>query len=126
MRRHVAWLPEVGFVISFAALFVTLSITSDVFLTWTNLANILDQWAPVGIMACAATLVVIAGGFDLSVGAIYAVAGITAAKIADATSPELGFLAGRPRRPGARPRQRPPRDGRPHQLLHRHARHRAS
>ena len=94
VRRHVAWLPEVGFVISFAALFVTLSITSDVFLTWTNLANILDQWAPVGIMACAATLVVIAGGFDLSVGAIYAVAGITAAKIANATSPELGFLAG--------------------------------
>ena len=28
----------------------------------------------------------------------------------------------RRRRPGARPRQRPPRDGRPHQLLHRHAR----
>ena len=34
------------------------------------------------------TLVIIAGGFDLSVGAIFAVAGITAAKVANATSPE--------------------------------------
>jgi ribose transport system permease protein len=87
-------LREFGFVASFVTLFVALSIASDVFLTWTNLVNILDQWAPVGIMACAATLVIIAGGFDLSVGAIFAVAGITAAKVASATSPELGFLAG--------------------------------
>ena len=63
----------------------------DVFLTWANLTNILDQWAPVGIMACAATLVIIAGGFDLSVGAIFAVAGIVAAKLAQHDArPRLG------------------------------------
>jgi ribose transport system permease protein len=93
-RPHLGWLREFGFAASFIALFVALSVSSDVFLTWTNLVNILDQWAPVGIMACAATLVIIAGGFDLSAGAIFAVAGITAAKVANATSPELGFLAG--------------------------------
>ena len=91
---RLAWLRDFGIVASFGALFLALSIASDAFLTWTNLANVLDQWAPVGIMACAATLVIIAGGFDLSVGAIFAVAGITAAKVANATSPELGFLAG--------------------------------
>ena len=86
-------LRDYGIVVSFVALFVTLSIASDVFLTWANLTNILDQWAPVGIMACAATLVIIAGSFDLSVGAIFAVAGIIAAKLANTTSPTLGFLA---------------------------------
>jgi ribose transport system permease protein len=91
---RLGWLRDFGIVVSFVALFAALSIASDVFLTWTNLVNILDQWAPVGIMACAATLVIIAGGFDLSVGAIFAVAGITAAKVANATSPEIGFLAG--------------------------------
>lgn len=87
-------LRDLGIVASCAVLFVALSLASDVFLTWTNLVNVLDQWAPVGIMACAATLVITAGGFDLSVGAISAVAGITAAKVANGSSPELGFLAG--------------------------------
>ena len=86
-------LRDYGIVVSFVALFVTLSLASDVFLTWANLTNILDQWAPVGIMACAATLVIIAGGFDLSVGAIFAVAGIIAAKLANTSSPTLAFLA---------------------------------
>lgn len=88
VRSRVGWLRDYGIVASFVALFIALSIASDVFLTWTNIVNVLDQWAPVGIMACAATLVIIAGGFDLSVGAIFAVAGITAAKVANATSPE--------------------------------------
>jgi ribose transport system permease protein len=87
-------LRDFGIVVSFAVLFVTLSVASDVFLTRTNLLNILDQWAPVGIVACAATLVITAGGFDLSVGAISAVAGITAAKVANGTSPSIGLLAG--------------------------------
>ena len=86
-------LRDYGIVVSFVALFVTLSLASDVFLTWANLTNILDQWAPIGIMACAATLVIVAGGFDLSVGAIFAVAGIVAAKVANTSSPTLGFLA---------------------------------
>jgi ribose transport system permease protein len=88
------WVRDFGILASVAALFVALSIASEAFLTWTNLVNILDQWAPVGIMACAATLVIIAGGFDLSVGAVFAVAGLTAAKLANVTSPEVGFFGG--------------------------------
>ncbi len=61
------------------ALFVTLSATSSVFLTWDNMFNILDQNAGVGIIAVGSTLVFIAGGFDLSVGAIFSIAGVVAA-----------------------------------------------
>jgi ribose transport system permease protein len=65
---------------------ITLSISSDVFLTSTNLLNVLEQVAPVGIIACALTFVLISGEFDLSAGAIYALTGVIAAKLA----PDLG------------------------------------
>jgi ribose transport system permease protein len=85
---------DYGVVISFIVLFVALSIASPAFLSSRNLLNILDQSAPVGIIACAATLVIIAGGFDLSAGAIFALAGVVAAKIAVATDPIVGILFG--------------------------------
>lgn len=78
-RLRVAKVRDYGIVLAFAALFITLAATSDVFLTERNLLNILDQNAPVGIMAVGSTLVFIAGGFDLSIGSIYAIAGVTAA-----------------------------------------------
>ncbi|HUJ07273.1 MAG TPA: ABC transporter permease, partial [Streptosporangiaceae bacterium] len=67
-----------GIVIPFAALFIVLSITSEPFLTRVNLLDILDQQASTLIIAAAGTLVLVAGGIDLSVGAIYALAGVTA------------------------------------------------
>jgi ribose transport system permease protein len=72
-------LREYGIVISFLALFVTLSLTSNVFFTRINLLNILDQWSSTLIIAVAGTLVIIAGGFDLSVGSIFGVSGVVAA-----------------------------------------------
>jgi ribose transport system permease protein len=78
--------------LTFVVLFVALSIASPAFLTTRNLFNILDQSAPVGIIACAATLVIIAGGFDLSAGAIFALAGVMAANVANATNPTTGML----------------------------------
>ena len=68
---------------SFVALFVALSIASDVFLTWTNLINILDQWAPSGSWLVLRRWSSSQAWFDLSVGAIFAVAGITAAKVVE-------------------------------------------
>jgi ribose transport system permease protein len=67
-------------VVAFLALFVTLSLTSDVFFTWANMKNLAFQTAPVGIIAAGGTLVFIAGGFDLSVAAISSFAGVVAAK----------------------------------------------
>jgi ribose transport system permease protein len=83
-----------GIVLSFLALFVALSIASDRFLTPRNLLNILDQSAPVGIVACGVTIGIIAGVFDLSVGAIFAVAAVAACKLALVTSPWLAILLG--------------------------------
>jgi ribose transport system permease protein len=71
---------DYGIVIAFVALFITLSLSSDVFLTRDNLVNLAFQAAPVGIMACGGALVFIAGGFDLSVGVISSFAGVIAAK----------------------------------------------
>jgi ribose transport system permease protein len=89
---------DYGIVMSFVALFVTLTVTSDVFLTQRNLLNVLDQSAAVGLMACGGTLVIIAGGFDLSVGAIFAITGVIAASMAKYVDPGfalvLGMLAG--------------------------------
>lgn len=93
-RLNLAVLRDYGIVVSCVGLFLILSLSSDVFLTKTNLLNILDQWSAVGIIACGATLVIIAGGFDLSVGAIFAVAGVVAAKVAGVSSVELAFLSG--------------------------------
>jgi ribose transport system permease protein len=69
-----------GIVVAFVALFVTLSATSNVFLTKDNLLNLAFQAAPIGILACGGALVFIAGGFDLSVGAIASFSAVIAGK----------------------------------------------
>ena len=63
------------------ATLVVLSLISPPFLRSQNLANILDQQAGIIIVAAAGTLVLIAGGIDLSVGAVYGLAGATAAQL---------------------------------------------
>ncbi len=51
------------------------------FATLGNFANILVQSAPIAVGACGMTFAMIAGGFDLSVGSIAAMAGMVAASI---------------------------------------------
>ncbi len=77
--------------IMIALLIIALSLLSDSFLTFRNLQNILNQNAPLAIMACAMTLVIIGGGFDLSVGSIFAVSGVSAAWVALHVDPFLGL-----------------------------------
>ena len=81
-------LRDYGIVFSFVALFVTLSFASPVFFSRQNLVNILDQWSATTAIGVGGTLVFIAGGFDLSVGSIYAVSGVVAAM----TAPHIGAL----------------------------------
>jgi ribose transport system permease protein len=87
-------LRDYGIVVSFVALFVTLAIASDAFLQKRNLLNILDQSAPAGIIACAIAICIIAGIFDLSTGAMFAVSAVVATKTANSVDPWLGLLAG--------------------------------
>lgn len=56
------------------ALFLGLSIGSPHFLTSTNLSSVVRQTAVINITALGMTLIIIAGGIDLSVGAILAFA----------------------------------------------------
>jgi ribose/xylose/arabinose/galactoside ABC-type transport system permease subunit len=51
----------------------------------TNLANLLRQVALTGILACGMTVVLLGGGFDLSVGGTAALAGVIAIQIAPHT-----------------------------------------
>jgi ribose transport system permease protein len=85
---------EYGIIGSFAALTVILAVSSPAFLRPTNIASILDQAAPAGIMAAGATLVFIAGGFDLSIGAIFALAGVTAASLSGTVGPVIAIVLG--------------------------------
>ncbi len=75
-----------------AMLMLALSLLSDSFLTGRNLLNILNQNAPLAIMASAMTLVIIVGGFDLSVGAIFAMGSVASAWLAVNVDPYLGLL----------------------------------
>jgi D-xylose transport system permease protein len=74
-------LRQYSIVISFLGLFIVLSLLSDNFLTPVNLLNTLESGSIYGIVAVALTLLLIVGEFDLSVGAIYVLSGIIAAKL---------------------------------------------
>ncbi len=62
-------------------LWVGLTLASPHFLTTDNMLNILLQASNIGIMAWAATMVIVAAEIDLSIGSIEALAGSTAAVI---------------------------------------------
>jgi ribose transport system permease protein len=94
LRSVAAALRDYGIVIFFLALFIALSLLSNVFFTKTNFLNILDQTAPAGIIACAMTLVIIGGGFDLSVGAVFALGGVAAAQTASHLGVWEGMVVG--------------------------------
>jgi ribose transport system permease protein len=87
-------LADFAILLTVVALFIALSVASSAFLTSANLLNLLNQWAPVCFMALGGTLVLIAGGFDLSIGAIYAIAGIVAVKVTNHTTAPIGMIAG--------------------------------
>ncbi len=83
-----------GIGIPFVIMFLVLSVASGSFFQVNNLLDILDQQASTLIIAAAGTLVLIAGGIDLSVGATYALAGVTAAELAQSAPPALAIGAG--------------------------------
>jgi ribose transport system permease protein len=72
-----------GIAIPFLILFVALSVSGHHFYSATNLINILDQQAATLAIAAAGTLVLVAGGLDLSVGAIYGLSTVVSGEIAE-------------------------------------------
>lgn len=69
-----------GTVIGFIILFLVFSLMRpDVFPTWRNLRNIIEQIATLSIVSAGVTIVMITGDFDLSVGALASFTGIVTA-----------------------------------------------
>lgn len=90
-RPFLSLVRDYAVLVMFLALFVLLSVISPPFLTTPNLLNILNAQTPLAIVAAAGTLVIIAGGFDLSTGAIAAVANVCAAWLAVLFGPAIGL-----------------------------------
>jgi ribose transport system permease protein len=81
--------------VTLIVLFVALSIASPHFLTNTNLSSVVRQTAVINIMALGMTLIIVAGGIDLSVGAILAMAGLLGTMVMEAGQPiMLGIVVG--------------------------------
>lgn len=85
-----AYVRDFGIGVTLISLFIGLAIASPAFLSKENLFNVLDQWSTIGIVAAGQTLVIIAGGFDLSAGAMFALSGIVAAVVTN----EVGLVPG--------------------------------
>lgn len=85
--RIRAWirasLLQYGMVWALIALLIVATILYPGFFNIANIKNILSQNASVGIVAVGMTFVIIAGGFDLSVGAIFALGAVLFANRAD-------------------------------------------
>jgi ribose transport system permease protein len=80
-------------------LFIVLALVSPPFLTATNLATVIRQTAVINIMALGMTMIIIAGGIDLSVGSMMALASLLGAMAMERGQPigagiAIGLAAG--------------------------------
>jgi len=95
--QRVPW-RSIAIVFPFLAVFIALSIGSPAFLGAQNIGNVLDRQSGILIVAAASTLVLIAGGIDLSIGATYmftaVVCGTVIVKVGGAAGAGLGITAG--------------------------------
>ena len=82
-----------GLVLIFLVLIVALAVVSPNFREPANLVNILMQNSIIGIVSCGMLLMIILGGFDLSVGAVGATTSVVAAVVMINLSIPAGFLA---------------------------------
>lgn len=101
--KSVPWgerIQSVAVLILIAALGLVLAVSSSAFLDPLNLFNIVNQNAGLLVVASALTLVIISGGFDLSTGAIFAMAAVTSAAaariplFAETFGPNACFIVG--------------------------------
>lgn len=95
--RLPAWATDQAFVIvsrlaALIILVVVLSLISPHFLSLNNLTNVFRQAAVQFVMAAGLTLVVLAGGIDLSVGAVLGLAACLAASLINGGDVAVGVL----------------------------------
>lgn len=77
LRNQLAKSPGAGAIVGFIALFLFFSVATDLFLSPDSLASALTNNVTRGIVAIGATMLMISGEFDLSVGSIVGIAGLS-------------------------------------------------
>lgn len=85
---------EIGVLVVLVLIFIIMSIASPVFLSTTNLVNVIRQCVEIGIMAIGMTFLIVNGDMDLSVGSAFAVCAIIGGTLFkyEMCSPTLAFL----------------------------------
>jgi ribose transport system permease protein len=91
--RRGARLRDYGILVALVVIVIALSLSTDTFLTTSNLVNVLDQVSAVGLLATGATVCILAGVFDLTASASLAVSAIVGVQVARISSVPMGFLA---------------------------------
>jgi ribose transport system permease protein len=90
----VSWARNYGIVLVLVALCIVFAVSTSNFLSVRNFQNLAQQCAQPGLIACGMTVVIIAGEFDLSVGAIFGFAAVVTATVANHAGVLPAVLAG--------------------------------
>jgi ribose/xylose/arabinose/galactoside ABC-type transport system permease subunit len=85
---------NLSLILALAALVTIIGTQTDRFFVPENLVNVAQSVVIVGIVAAAATAVIISGGLDLSVGSVAGLSGVVGALVVNSTSAWLGIAAG--------------------------------
>lgn len=86
------FLSRYALVLIVVAAVIVISLTVPNFATWANISNVLQRNSIIGIVACGMLLMIVLGGFDLSVGSVGAMASVVAAAMIVDVSMPLGIL----------------------------------
>ncbi|MBN9258432.1 MULTISPECIES: ABC transporter permease [unclassified Mesorhizobium] len=89
---RTALLSRYALVIIFVLAVIVAALVVPNFATWANIANVLQRNSIIGIVACGMLLMIVLGGFDLSVGAVGAMASVVAAAMIVNVSGPLGII----------------------------------
>lgn len=92
-RALLGWTRDYGIVAGLVVLVAIFATTTDTFLTQRNLTNLVEQSAEPALLALGMTVVIIAGEFDLSVGAILGFAAVIAASVVNQAGAVLAVAA---------------------------------
>ena len=85
---------EIGVLVVLVLILAIMSIASPVFLTPTNMVNVIRQCVEIGIMAIGMTFLIVNGDMDLSIGSLFAVCAMIGGTLFkyEICSPTLAFL----------------------------------
>ena len=94
-KLKIASSREFGVLVVLFLIIIIMSIASPVFLSTTNIVNVIRQCVEIGIMAIGMTFLIVNGDLDLSIGSIFAVCAMIGGILFknEICNPTLAFLA---------------------------------